>query len=128
MEKRCITAPGAPPAVGPYSHAVKADGFVFCSGQLPLAADGSGPRPGSFEEEARLALENLTRVLQGAGCSLADVVKTTIFLQDMERFARFNEIYSEFFAESKPARSCVEVARLPLGMQVEIEAIAYKPE
>lgn len=124
MAKKNVTAEGAPPAVGPYSHAVATDGFVFVSGQLALAADGSGPVRGTVEEETRLALENLRTILDAAGSGLAHVVKTTIFVDDMNNFQAVNGVYGEFFGDSLPARSCVEVSRLPLGMKVEIEAIA----
>ncbi len=125
--KFCIHAPAAPPAVGPYSHAVEAHGLVFCSGQLALAPDGSGPRHGTVAEEARLALDNMRAVLDGAGLTPSDVVKVTVFLTDMGRFAEFNAVYQEYFPETPPARSCIAVAALPLGMQVEVEAVAARP-
>ena len=124
MDKRCITAAGAPPAVGPYTHAVEAGGFVFASGQLALAADGSGPIPGTAAEEARLALINLKAVLEAAGSCLENVVKTTVFITDMGEFGAINEAYAEFFKVNPPARSCVQVAALPKGLHVEIEAVA----
>lgn len=124
MEKRCITAPNAPPAVGPYSHAVAAGNLLFLSGQVPLAPDGSGVRRGTIEEEARLVLNNVKAVLEDAGSSLDRVVKVMAFLSDMNDFAAFNEVYKEFFAEDCPARSCVEVGRLPASVKVEVEAIA----
>ncbi len=124
MEKRCVAARKAPPAAGPYSHAVVAGEFVFVSGQVALAPDGSGPRRGSFEEEARLALANLKAVLAGAGASLDGVVKTTVFLADIGKFGEFNRIYEEFFPCNPPARTCIQAGRLPLDFQVEIEAIA----
>lgn len=124
MQRENVIAQDAPPPVGPYCHAVKADGLVFVSGQLALASDGSGPIRGSIEEQTRRAIENLEVILEAAGSSLAQVVKTTIFVDDMENFGAVNEVYAEYFGGVLPARSCVEAARLPLGMQVEIEAIA----
>lgn len=127
MEKRCFNAAGAPPAAGPYSHAVAAGNLLFVSGQVSLAPDGSGPIRGSFEIEARRMLDNLKIILEECGSGLEHVIKTTVFLKDMERFGELNAIYSEYFGEAKPARSCVEVARLPANFQCEIEAIALLP-
>ncbi len=128
MDKHCFNAPSGPPAVGPYSHCVIANGFLFVSGQIALAPDGSGPRTGSFEEEARTALDNLKTILEEAGSGLGHVVKTTIYLADMARFKEFNAIYGEYFTIDPPARTCIQVGALPLDLQVEIEAIAVKPE
>ena len=124
MAKQCIIAEGAPPAAGPYSHAVRSGGLLFVSGQGPFAADGSGPVRGSIEEETKLALENLRQVLAAAGLGLEDVVKTTVFLSDMVNFARFNSVYREYFPVDQPARTCVQAGGLPMDIQVEIEAIA----
>jgi len=123
-EKRCITVAGAPPAIGPYSHAVAVGELVFFSGQIPLNPDGSGLIKGNFEDQARQALTNLKTVLEGAGSSIDLVVKAMIFLTDLDNFAVFNAIYEEYFGDSKPARSCIEVARLPAGAEVEVEVIA----
>ena len=128
MNKRCVVSPNAPPAAGPYSMAVAAGGFVFVSGQIALAPDGSGARKGTIEDEARLALSNLRAVLEDAGSAMAHVVKTTVFLADMADFGAFNEVYATFFPTDGPARSCVQAGRLPLDMKVEIEAIAVLPE
>lgn len=122
--KECLNAAGAPPAAGPYSHAVRAGGFLFISGQGPFAADGSGAMHGSIEDETRLTLENLSRVLAAAGLGLENVVKTTIFLSDMVNFGRFNSVYKEYFPAEQPARTCIQAGRLPMDIQVEIEAIA----
>ena len=111
-----------------YSVAVAAGGFVFVSGQVALAPDGSGARKGTIEDEARLALSNLRAVLEDAGSGLEHVVKTTVFLADMVDFGAFNEVYATFFPTDAPARSCVQAGRLPLDMKVEIEAIAVLPE
>ena len=125
MEKQVFAAPDGAPAVGPYSPAVGAGGFVFVSGQIALDADGKihGYTP---KEQAQKALENLRATLAAAGLTLANVVKTTIFLKSMEEFGAVNEVYGQFFKEPYPARSTVEVARLPKDVLVEIEAIAYR--
>jgi 2-iminobutanoate/2-iminopropanoate deaminase len=127
MEKRCITAPNAPPAVGPYSHAVAAGNLLFVSGQGPFAPDGSGVRRGTFDEEARITLSNLKAVLHDAGSGLEHVVRVMVYLTNMENFAVFNGIYKEFFPSNFPARSCIQAARLPLDIQVEVDAIALLP-
>ena len=125
MEKQVFASPSGAPAVGPYSAAVGAGDYVFVSGQVPLAPDGKivGYTP---KDQARKALENLRATLQAAGLTLDNVVKTTIFLKDMDEFAAVNDVYAEFFTEPYPARSTVEVARLPKDLHVEIEAIAYR--
>ncbi len=128
MSKECIQCPSGPPAGGPYSPVVRAGGFLFVSGQGPLARDGSGPVRGSIEEEARLTLDNLKAVLADAGASLVDVVKTTVYLADMVNFTRFNDVYKTYFPENQPARTCIQAGRLPLDFQVEIEAIALIPK
>jgi len=127
MSKQCINVEGAPPAVGPYSHAVKANGFVFASGQCPFAPDGSGPVRGTIEEETRVAMENVKTVLEGAGSGLQHVVKTTAYLSDMANFQRFNAVYKEYFPLDPPARTCIQAGRLPLDVQVEIDVIALIP-
>lgn len=124
MSKQCMTAPSGPPALGPYSHAVAAGGFLFVSGQGPFARDGSGVLAGEFEAQARATLENLKVVLEECGSDLGSVVKTTIFLSDMATFKEFNGIYAEYFDENPPARSCVQAAALPAGILVEVEAVA----
>ena len=127
MEKRCINASEAPPALGPYSHAVSAGNFLFLSGQGPLAADGSGIVRGTIEEETHLTFSNIQAVLKEAGTTLDNVVKVLVFLKDMDNFKAFNKVYQEYFTENPPARSCVQAARLPGDMQVEIEVIALLP-
>ncbi len=122
--KEIITAPKAPKAAGPYSTAVRQNGFVFLSGQIPLDPQTGQLVTGSIEEQTSRVLENLKAVLEGAGLSLNDVVKTTVFLKDMGNFTRMNETYAKYFGTNFPARSTVEVARLPRDVQVEIEAIA----
>lgn len=127
MSKQCINSPSAPPAVGPYSHCVKAGGFVFVSGQCPFAPNGSGPVRGSIEEESRLALDNLRGILEHAGSGMEHVVKTTVFLKDMNDFGAFNAVYKTYFPANPPARTCIQAGALPLGVQVEVEAIAALP-
>ncbi|MGN7457929.1 RidA family protein [Paenibacillus pasadenensis] len=118
-----IIAAGAPAAIGPYSHAVKLGGLLFTSGQIPLLPDGTLVE-GGIEEQARQVFRNLEAVLAAGGSSLAQVVKATVFLKDMNQFAAVNEVYASFFGDHKPARSAVEVARLPKDVLVEIELIA----
>jgi len=125
MEKQVHASPDGAPAVGPYSPAVSAGDFVFISGQIPLDKDGkiAGYTP---KEQARKALENLAATLAAAGLTLDDVVKTTIFIKDMDEFGAINDVYAEFFREPYPARSTIEVARLPKDLHIEIEAVAYR--
>src|SRR5919107_3420958 len=119
-----VDAPGAPAAVGPYVHAVKAGGFVFCSGQIPLDP-ASGELVGDTPaEQARRCLENLAAVCAAAGATLADAVRVTVYTIDMGAFAEINEVYGEFFAgEEPPARVAIGVAALPKGAQVEVDAV-----
>lgn len=122
--KEIIASPNAPKAAGPYSTAVRQNGFVFLSGQIPLDPKTGELVTGSIEEQTARVLENLRAVLEAAGLSFGDVVKTTVFLKDMGNFSRMNETYGKYFSSNPPARSTVEVARLPRDVQVEIEAIA----
>lgn len=126
MEKERIFAQNGPPAAGPYSHAVAAGPFVFVSGQGPMRRDGGGVLRGTLEEEARQTLDNLRAVLQDAGSSLDRVVKVNVYLADMEMFSRFNAVYKEYFTADFPARTCIQAGGLPLGIQVEIEAVALR--
>lgn len=123
--KKAIHAPKAPAAVGPYVHAVEANGLIFTSGQLGLIPE-TGELPEGVEAQAHQSLKNLAAVLEAAGCSLGDVVKTNVFLDDINDFGKVNEIYAEYFQGEPPARSCVQAAKLPKGGLVEIEAIAVK--
>ena len=123
MNREAIATQAAPAAVGPYSQAIKTDGLVFASGQLGLDP-ATGKLQEGLEAQTRQVLANLTAVLGAAGASMADVVKTTIFLVDITQFATVNAIYSTAFPSPPPARSTVQVAALPLGGLVEIEAIA----
>ena len=122
--REIITGPKAPKAAGPYSSAIRQNGFVFLSGQIPLNPSTGELVTGTIEEQTTQVLHNLSAVLEGAGLSLADLVKTTVFLKDMNHFARMNQVYGTFFPHDPPARSTVEVARLPRDVQVEIEGIA----
>ena len=114
----------APKAVGPYSQAVRTGGLIFCSGQIPIDPAVNAVTAVTVEDQTRQAVTNLRHVLEAAGSGLDRVVKTTVFITDMDAFARVNAVYAELFGETKPARSCVQVSRLPKGVMVEIEAIA----
>lgn len=122
MEK--IQTDAAPQAIGPYSQAIKVNGFVFASGQIPLDPATMQIIEGDVKVQTQRVLANLQAVLEGAGSSLDRVVKTTVFLADMADFGAMNEVYAGFFGESRPARSTVEVARLPRDARVEIDVIA----
>lgn len=113
----------APKAIGPYSQAIIANGILFTSGQIPLTAEGTLVE-GGIEEQTKQVFANLKAILEEAGSDLTKVIKTTVFLKDLSMFVEFNDIYETFFNEHKPARSCVEVARLPKDVLVEIECIA----
>ncbi|OLN21292.1 reactive intermediate/imine deaminase [Domibacillus antri] len=113
----------APAAIGPYSQGIIVNNLFYSSGQIPLTAEGTLV-DGTIEEQTHQVFANLKAVLEEAGASLESVVKATAFLSDMEEFGAFNEVYGEYFSAHKPARSCVEVARLPKDVKVEIEVIA----
>ena len=121
---KSISSPAAPAAVGPYSQAIVAGGFVFCSGQLGLDAATGNFVSADTTAQARQVLQNLSAVLEAAGSGLRQVVKTTVFLADMNDFAAMNAEYEKAFGDHKPARSTVEVKRLPKNARVEIECIA----
>jgi 2-iminobutanoate/2-iminopropanoate deaminase len=126
MTDRTIVQTGrAPVAAGPYAQGVSAAGLVFCAGQLPIDP-ASGTVPEGVEAQTRQSLANLAAVLEAGGASMASVVKTTVFLKDMDQFAAMNAVYATFFPASPPARSTVEVARLPRDVLVEVEAIAVQ--
>ena len=122
--KEIICAKNAPQAIGPYSHATKIGNMVFTSGQIPLDPETGKKVEGGIEAETKQALANLKAVLNAAGADASHVVKTLVFLTDLADFAVVNALYAEFFAENPPARSCVQVAALPAGSKVEIEAVA----
>ncbi|MBI1269148.1 hypothetical protein GC174_01815 [bacterium] len=114
----------APQAIGPYSQAVKCNGFVFVSGQIPINPATGDLLEGSIGDKTKLVMENIGRILEEAGTSFDKVVKTTIYLTDLNEFNEVNKIYGEFFSSHKPARATVQVARLPKDVSVEIDAIA----
>jgi 2-iminobutanoate/2-iminopropanoate deaminase len=122
--KREIQTPDAPKAIGPYSQGIVANGFVFCSGQIPLVPETGEILLGSVEDQTRQVLKNLKAILEAAGSSADRVVKCTVFLQDMNDFQAMNKVYGEFFKPPFPARAAVQVARLPRDAKVEIEATA----
>lgn len=122
--KEIVATADAPAAIGPYSQAMKAGGFLFVSGQIPLDPKSGELVAGSIAEQTRQVMENLRAVLAAAGLGLDRVVKTTIYLASLDDFATVNAIYGEYFAGEPPARATVEVSRLPRGARVEIEAIA----
>ena len=118
-----ISTDKAPGAIGPYSQAVKTEAMVFVSGQLALDPASGNLITGDIKAETRQAMQNLKSILEAAGSSLEKVVKTTLFIKDMNDFPMINEVYGEFFQNDPPARACVEVARLPKDANVEIEAV-----
>jgi 2-iminobutanoate/2-iminopropanoate deaminase len=124
MAKEVIATKNAPGAIGPYSQAIKANGFVFASGQLGLVPATGEFAEGGIEEQTRQSLTNVKSVLEAAGSGLEKVVKTTVFLKDIKDFAAMNKVYSEFFKADCPARSAVQIAALPKDGLVEIEVIA----
>jgi len=124
MTKKIVSTAKAPSALGPYNQAVIANGFVFCSGQVAINPATGELVAGGIEEQTERVLKNLRVVLEAAGSGLGKVVKTTVFLKNMDDFKAMNGIYATFFKENPPARAAVEVARLPLDVQVEIECVA----
>ncbi len=122
-QREPVTAPEAPAAVGPYVHAVKVGGLLFCSGQIPLDPRTGDTVGSTAGDQAGRCLENLAAVCQAAGASLGDAVKVTIYMTDMAAFAEVNEVYASFFESSPPARVAVGVAALPRGVQVEMDAV-----
>ena len=123
MARAMITTPDAPSAIGPYSQAIRSSGLLFTSGQIPLRPDGTLVT-GDIRQQTRQVMENLKAVLEAGGSSLERVVKCTCFLADMNDFSAFNEVYGEFFGDEPPARSAVQVARLPRDVAIEVEAVA----
>ena len=123
--KKVVSSPRAPKAVGPYSQAIATADTIYVSGQLPIDA-ASGTMPQGIEAQTRQSLTNLGYILEEAGYSFADVAKTTVLLQSIADFGAMNAVYAEFFTKDMPARMCYEVAKLPMGALVEIDAIAVK--
>jgi 2-iminobutanoate/2-iminopropanoate deaminase len=122
--KKEVKTDKAPKAIGPYSQGIVANGFIFASGQIPIIPASGELQTGTIEDQTRQVLQNLSAVLEAAGSSLQDVVKATVFLQDMNDFSRMNAVYQEFFKAPYPARAAVQVARLPRDVKVEVEAVA----
>lgn len=127
LDREIVTATGAPAAIGPYSHAVRAGSLLFCSGQIPLDPITGEIVGTTAAEQARQCLANLTTVCDAAGASLADALRLTVYMTDLGAFAEVNDIYGSFFPEFPPARVAVGVAALPRGAQVEIDAIVAIP-
>jgi 2-iminobutanoate/2-iminopropanoate deaminase len=126
--KEIISTEGAPAAVGPYSQAVRVGDLIYTAGQIPLLPQTGKLVEGGIETQTRQVMQNLAAVLEAAGSSLAQVVKTTIFVTNINDFAAVNQVYGSFFTDKPPARSTVQVAALPLGAKVEIEAVAILAE
>ena len=124
MKHQVIHTDNAPAAIGPYSQAIKAGNMLFVSGQVPFVPETMEIVEGDVQAQTRQSLTNVQAILKEAGADFSDVVKTTVFIKDMNEFAQINEVYAEFFGENKPARACFEVARLPKDVKVEIEVIA----
>ena len=123
--KKVISTDKAPAAIGPYSQAIEVNGMVYTSGIIPVDP-ATGNIPEGSKEQAKQALTNLSNLLQAAGTSMDNVIKTTVFIKEMNDFVAINEVYATYFTGAFPARSCVEVARLPKDVMLEIEAIATK--
>lgn len=126
MSKEIISTENAPKAIGPYVQAVKVGNFLFTSGQIPLDPATNTIVVGDIKVQAKRVLDNLVAVLNEAGLTTKNVVKTTCFLKNINDFTAFNEVYAEYFTSPAPARSCVEVARLPKDVLCEVELVAYK--
>ena len=125
MTKEVISSNNAPKAIGPYSSALKVGDMLFVSGQIPVVP-ATGEVPSDIKEQAKQSLSNLKALVEEAGFSLADAVKTTVFITDINDFAAINEVYATFFSEPYPTRSCVAVKDLPKGVRIEIECICHK--
>ena len=124
MEKKIVATDGAPKAIGPYSQAVVAGGFVFCSGQIPIDPASGELVQGDVSKQTKRVLDNLGEVLAATGSSLSKVVKTTVYLKDMGDFAVMNDVYSGYFPSDPPARATVQAAKLPKDVSVEIDCVA----
>ena len=125
MTKKIISTTKAPAAIGPYSQAIKIGNFLYTSGQISLDAETMEMVTGSIEIETEKVLQNLEAILMEDGLNLNHVIKTTVYLSDLGDFSKMNQVYESFFSDNKPARACVQVAALPKGAKVEIDAIAY---
>ncbi len=124
--KKMIQTEGAPAAIGAYSQGVEVNGMLFISGQIPFKPETMELISEDVQEQTLQSLKNLRAIVEEAGFDVEDIVKTTIFIKDMDEFGLINQVYGDFFKDHKPARACVEVARLPKDVKVEIEAIAVK--
>lgn len=124
--KQEVASEKAPKAIGPYSQAIETDSLIFVSGQLPIDAETGVFVPGGIKEQTKQAIENIQYILEEANSSLQNVIKTTVLLSDMVHFSEMNEVYASYFQAPYPARAAYEVAKLPNGALVEIEAIAHK--
>lgn len=120
-----VISKNAPPAAASYSHAIKANGFIYVSGQIPYTPDGK-PIEGDIQAKADQVIKNALAIVEDSNSKLENIVKVNVFLKDMSNFGKFNEVYSKYFNAHKPARSCVAVADLPLGVEVEMEVIAVE--
>ena len=124
--KKVISTPKAPAAIGPYSQAIEINDMIFTSGIIPINPANGTLVDGSIEEQTKQVFDNMNGLLEDAGSSLDKIIKTTVFIKNMDDFSRVNEVYASYFTGDFPARSCVEVARLPKDVLIEVEAIAYK--
>jgi len=124
MKKRIIHTNQAPTAIGPYSQAIRIGDFLYTSGQIALDPESGQFLFGEIEEETEQTIKNISAIIQAEGLSLENVIKTTVYLSDLKNFERMNQVYEKYFSENKPARACVQVAALPKGAKVEIDAIA----
>ena len=124
LKREVVSTSHAPAAVGPYSQAIRVENFVYTAGQIPLVPETGQLVDGGIEVQTRQVMQNLKSVLEAANSGLSNIVKTTIFVTDINDFAKVNQVYGTFFSDAPPARSTVQVAALPLGAQVEIEAVA----
>lgn len=126
-DRLVIHTDNAPPAIGPYSQGIAANGFVYTAGQGGVDPATRQLVEGGVPAQTRQTLQNIAAILEAAGCSLADVIKTTVYLVNMDDFAAMNEVYATFFPDSPPARTTIQAAKLPMGLAVEIEAVAILP-
>ena len=125
MEKKIVATPKAPAAIGPYSQAIRIGDFLYTSGQISLDPETMKMITGDIEIETEMVLKNIESILKADGLELNNIIKTTVYLTDLSEFTRMNQVYEKFFSETKPARACVQVAALPKGAKVEIDAIAH---
>ena len=124
MIKRIIQTEQAPAAIGPYSQAIRIGDFLYTSGQIALDPESGNFLSGEIEDETEQTLKNISAILQAGGVNFENVIKTTVYLSDLNDFTRMNQVYEKYFSKNKPARACVQVAALPKGAKVEIDAIA----